>query len=284
MKKNGSGRLIIIGGHEQKEAGREREILETVAEHAKGRGRLVIVTVATELPEQMAAEYRKVFGELGVHHIDALDIRSREDAKQEEAVEKIAGARVIFFTGGDQLRITSQIGDSPVYQCLQEMYQKHGTTVAGTSAGAAAMPHTMLIAGPGDKSNEISALGMAPGLGLVDGVVIDSHFAERGRFGRLIGAVAQNPKNLGLGIDEDTAVVVTRDEFEVIGSGAVYVLDGTEMSFSSLSESQPEGVLSVFNAKVHVLARGDRFDMVARRPVISEEALRQSGLKGSTAA
>lgn len=284
MKKNGSGQLIIIGGHEQKGSDRERAILETVATRAKGHGQLVILTVATELPEEMAAEYRKVFGQLGVRNVDALDIRSREDAQQDEAVEKIKGARVIFFTGGDQLRITSQIGDSPVYQCLQEMYQKHGTTVAGTSAGAAAMPQTMLISGPGDKSNEISALGMAPGLGLIDGVVIDSHFAERGRFGRLIGAVAQNPKNLGLGIDEDTAVVVTRDEFEVVGTGAVYVLDGAEMTFSSLSESHAEGVLSVFNAKVHVLGKGDRFDMHARQPIISEEALRQSGLEGDSAA
>ena len=273
MKKNGKGCLIIIGGKEQKEG--ERTILQEVADRAVGKGRLAIVTVATQYPEEVAAEYRGIFRSLGVEKIDVLDIRSREDAQQQAAVEKISGASVIFFTGGDQLRITSQIGDSPVFQCLQEMYRRQGATIAGTSAGAAAMPQTMLISGPGDESTDISALGMAPGLGFLDGVVIDSHFAERGRFGRLIGAVAQNPKNLGLGIDEDTAVVVTRGEFRVIGSGAVYVLDGSGVTFSSLSEEQPEGVLSVFDAKVHVLAKGDRFDMDARRPIVSPEVARE---------
>jgi cyanophycinase len=276
MKKNGKGSLIIIGGKEDKEHEGEQAILEEVAARARRGGRLVIVTVATQYPEETAAEYTKVFKELGVNKVDALDIRSREDARQPEAVDKIRGAKVIFFTGGDQLRITSQVGDSPVYQCLREMYRA-GSTIAGTSAGAAAMPQTMIIAGPADKSSELSALGMAPGLGLIDGVVIDSHFAERGRFGRLIGAVAQNPKNLGLGIDEDTAIVANRDEFAVIGSGAVYVLDGSTVTFSSLSETKPEGVLSVFDTRVHVLASGDRFDLAARCPIISPEAIQQAG-------
>ena len=125
----------------------------------------------------------------------------------------------------------------------------------------------MIVYGDGDVSNEISALGMAPGLGLLPGVVIDSHFAERGRMGRLLGAVAENPKNLGAGIDEDTAIVVERGErLRVIGSGAVYVVDGTEIAYSSLSERKPEGILSLFGAKLHVLGDGDRFDLVSRCP------------------
>jgi cyanophycinase len=114
---------------------------------------------------------------------------------------------------------------------------------------------------------------MAPGLAFLPGVVIDSHFAERGRFGRLLGAVAQNPRNVGLGIDEDTAIVVERgDGFRVIGSGAVYVVDGTNMSYSSLSERSAEGVLSVFDVKVHVLGKDDRYDLVGRRPALPREA------------
>ena len=144
-----------------------------------------------------------------------------------------------------------------------------GGTVAGTSAGAAAMPETMLIAGPGDESNEISALGMAPGLGLIKNVVIDTHFAERGRMGRLLGAVTQNPRNLGLGIDEDTAVLVEdAANFRVIGSGAVYVVDGSGVSWSSLSEKSPEGILCVYDVKLHVLGANASYDLVSRQPIV----------------
>ncbi len=231
----------------------------------------MVVTVATQLPEEVAAEYRSVFRDLGVRALDVLDIRSRDDAHDEAAVAKVRDASVVYFTGGDQLRITSQLGDSPVFQCLNEIYRR-GATIAGTSAGAAAMSETMLVSGAGDESVEISALGMAPGLGFISGVVVDSHFAERGRFGRLLGAVAQNPKNIGLGIDEDTAIVVDRDErFRVLGSGAVYVVDGTGVSYSSLSERRPEGVLSIFDVKVHVLGDGDTYDLTHRCPTIPDE-------------
>jgi cyanophycinase len=268
VNKKGKGSLIIIGGHEDKQG--DREILHEVARKASGsRGSLVIITAATQHPTEVAEEYTSLFRDLGVKQIEVQDIRSREDARQDEAVRKLAGANVVFFTGGDQLRITSQISDSPMFRCLQEIFER-GATIAGTSAGAAAMPETMLISGPSDTSHRVSALGMAPGLGLIEGVVIDSHFAERGRFGRLLGAVAQNPKNLGLGIDEDTAVVVQRGErFHVIGSGGVHVFDGADVTYSSLSERQPEGVLSVFDVRVHVLAAGDCFNLATRRPVIS---------------
>ena len=271
MRTKPKGTLIVIGGHEDKDTRGEREILSEVAGRAKGqKGHLVIVTVATQYPKEVAAEYTAVFSELGVKIVDVFDIRSRDEAYAEDAVDKVRHASVVFFTGGDQLRITSQVGDSPVYRCLQELHEK-GATIAGTSAGAAAMSETMLIGGAGDESNRVSTLGMAPGLGLMHDVVFDSHFAERGRFGRLLGAVAQNPRNLGIGLDEDTAIVIERDEaFRVLGSGAVYVFDGTQIPYSSLSEANPEGVLSVFGAKLHVLGRGDRFDLIARQPVIPE--------------
>lgn len=139
---------------------------------------------------------------------------------------------------------------------------------AGTSAGASAVPETMVYAGGGDESQTIPALRLAPGLGLLRGVVIDVHFAERGRLGRLLGAVAQNPKNLGIGIDEDTAIVVSNDElFQVLGTGAVYVLDGEQIAYSNLSEESAQGVLSVFGTRLHVLADGDGFDLVRRLPI-----------------
>jgi cyanophycinase len=271
------GTLIVIGGHEEKSRDGDREILTAVAEQATHKkGPLVIIPAATTLPEELAAEYLAVFHDLGVDEVEILDVRTREEAQQPEAVAKVARASVLFFTGGDQLRITSQIGDSPVYQCMQERYQK-GVTIAGTSAGAAAMPDTMLVSGPGDESGQISAIGMAPGLGLVHGVVIDSHFAERGRFGRLLGAVAQNPRNLGVGIDENTAIVLCGQEFRVIGSGAVYVMDGSTITFSSLSERHPQGVVSIYNVRLHVLARHDRFDLHRKQPIVAEETAREIG-------
>jgi cyanophycinase len=262
------GKLIIIGGHEDSEG--DQVILKEVAHHALKDGCLVIVTAATAEPEQTAQEYMAIFKRLGVRNIRVLDIRTREDAQDEGHVKLLDGATVIFFTGGDQLRITSQIGDSPTYLRMQELYEK-GTVIAGTSAGAAVMPTTMLISGAGDESSHISALGMAPGLGFIETVVIDSHFAERGRIGRLLGAVAQNPANLGVSIDEDTAIIVERNNrFRVIGSGAVYVVDGATMTFSSLSEQTSEGILSIFDVRLHVLGSGDSFDIASREPTSGE--------------
>jgi cyanophycinase len=268
MSTNAKGRLIIIGGSEEKNG--HRNILEEVSETARAdQGRLVIVTVATQAPDELAAEYTNLFKEMGVKDIEVLDIRTRDDAYDQANVDKLQNAATIFFTGGDQLRITSQIGDSLVFRMMRDCY-RDGSVIVGTSAGAAAMPETMLIGGPGDESAEISALSMAPGLGLISGVVVDTHFAERGRMGRLLGAVVQNPRNLGIGIDEDTAVMVHDGHFTVVGSGAVYVVDGAGISYSSLSEEQPEGVVTIHDVKLHVLGDEDRFDMNERNPLVEE--------------
>jgi cyanophycinase len=263
--RHAKGKLIIIGGGEQKQDG-GREILNEVAKSAIDGKLLVLLTVATQEPEETAGRYMKVFRQLGVQKIEMLDIRNRDDAHALKKVDKIRRAAALFMTGGDQLRLTSQLGDSRVFQTILER-RKKGLLIAGTSAGAAAMSETMILSGDGDKSQEISSMGLAPGLGLVSGLVIDSHFAERGRFGRLLGAVTQNPKNLGIGIDENTAIVLHRREFRVIGSGAVYVVDGKEISYSSLSEKRPEGILTIHNAKLHVLGAGDRFNILAKQPM-----------------
>jgi cyanophycinase len=260
------GPLIIIGGHEEKDPDRECTILEEVVKAVR-RGMLVIVTAATNLPRELAEEYTGVFKRMGVKKIGVLDIRTREEAYDRDTVRKLDHASVLFFTGGDQLRITSQVGDTPVYERMLEIHQ-NGGAIAGTSAGAAAMPETMVFAGRNDESQQISTLGMAPGLGLLKGIVVDSHFAERGRFGRLLGTVAQNPKNLGIGIDENTAIVVENEtSFRVIGAGAVYVMDGTHITYSNLSEKRPEGVLTIYNTILHVLGEGDRFDLSHKQPI-----------------
>ena len=276
MAKQRKGALLIIGGHEEKEG--DRPILEEVARRVKeGNGVVTVMTVATQYPEEVGANYTRVFKELGVREVRVVDIRTREDAYNDRSVKSVQDAEVIFFTGGDQLRITSQMGDTPVYHAMLDGHTR-GCAIAGTSAGAAVMSQTMLVAGPSDKSSDLSALNMAPGLGLISGIVVDSHFAERGRMGRLLGAVSQNPANIGLGIDEDTAVVVENDErFTVMGSGAVYVVDGREITYSTLSEQTSAGVISIFDVRAHVLGAGEQFDLTARRPIIRPEAKEGAG-------
>jgi cyanophycinase len=262
------GTLIIIGGSERRDE-KGMVILEEVAAHVKRKHEthLLLVTAATYEPEGVAEEYIPLFKKLGVPKIEVMDIRNREQAYLDANVKKVEKSSVIYFTGGDQLRITSQMSDTPVYRCMQEIYDAGGV-IAGTSAGAAAMPETMLVSGEGDMTpRSIHDLGMAPGLGLIADMVIDTHFSERGRIGRLLGVVAQNPRNLGVGIDEATAIVVKGGrEFEVLGAGGVYVLDATRLTYSSLSE-RSRGVMSIHNVVLHLLSEGDHFDLANRGPI-----------------
>ncbi|MEN3338225.1 MAG: cyanophycinase, partial [Acidobacteriota bacterium] len=194
---NGTGSLIIIGGHEDKHG--DKQILREVCARVE-RAKLVIATIATAHPKEVWDEYRHLFGGLGVSRLEHLHIESRADAFSEDMMSVLDGAGAVFFTGGDQLRITSRIGGAPVCERIREIFSRGGV-IAGTSAGASAVSETMLVSAPSSESHKIDSLQMAPGLGLLRGVIIDQHFAERGRLGRLVGAVAQNPRLLGVGID-----------------------------------------------------------------------------------
>src|SRR5688572_9207089 len=259
------GTLVIIGGHEDRTG--ERKILRAVADRLGDGGKIVVCTVASAEPEALWEQYETAFRALGVPHVFRLDIASREDATTTRAMRILEGATGVFFTGGDQLKITSQVGDTPVYSRVQEIFEQGGV-IAGTSAGASAMSETMLVANNGEASYRIkSALLMAPGLGLAEDMLIDQHFSERGRMARLIGAVSQNPRVLGTGIDEDTAIVVEHNRsFRVLGEGAVYVVDGSKMSYSNIGEEDSDRTLSSFGIAVHMLSQGDRFDLITRTP------------------
>lgn len=269
-KRNGRGKLIVIGGHEDKDG--YAEILKEVAGRV-GKGKLVVATVGSEEPEEMWKDYRKIFGELGVKRIEHLHVEAREQALGEEAAKVVDGATVVFFTGGDQLRITSQLGDSLVYRKISELYDRGGT-IAGTSAGASVLSGTMLVGGGGNGSHKVDdIIQMAPGFGLIEEMVIDQHFAERGRISRLVAAVSQNPAHLGVGIDENTAIVIEGDEaFQVIGAGAVYVVDGSSSTFSNIAEEKEDQTLSVFDVRLHLLSAGSCFDLKSRRPVLETPA------------
>ncbi|HEY0414441.1 MAG TPA: cyanophycinase [Allosphingosinicella sp.] len=259
------GCLIIIGGHEDRDPKSERAILREVARHIRG-GKLVLATVASRQPEGYFEEYQEAFRDLDIGELVELYVEDRAEAGNREKLSVLDDAAGVFFSGGDQLRITSQIGDTGIEAKVRRIYERGGV-VAGTSAGASVMSETMLIKGSSRETHRIGDLHMAPGMGLVRDVIIDQHFAERGRFGRLIGAVAHNPRVLGLGLDEDTAAVVEGDRFRVIGSGAVYVVDGADVTYCNVAEARAECALSMHDVRVHVLSDGDEFDLKDRRPI-----------------
>ena len=259
------GCLIIIGGHEDRDPKGDRKILREVARHVRG-GKLVLATVASHKPEGYFEDYDKAFADLDVGELVELYVEDRNEAGDRQKLSVLDDAAAIFFSGGDQLRITSQIGDTGIEAKVRALFERGGL-VAGTSAGASVMSDTMLVKGTSSESHRIGDLHMAPGLGLIRDVIIDQHFAERGRFGRLIGAVAHNPRVLGMGIDEDTAAMVEGEEFSVIGSGAIYVVDGSHVSHCNIAEASPDRVLSMHDVTVHVLSCGDRFDLRQRRPI-----------------
>ena len=259
------GSLIIIGGREDRDPKGERVILREVARRVHG-GKLVLATVASHRPEGYFDDYEEALADLGIGELVELYVEDRAEAGDREKLRVLDDAAAVFFSGGDQLRITSQIGDSGIEAKVRALFERGGL-VAGTSAGASVMSDTMLVRGTSSVTHRIGDLHMAPGMGLMRDVIIDQHFAERGRFGRLIGAVAHNPRILGIGIDEDTAAIVEGGGFEVIGSGAVYVVDGSSVTHSNLNEAEPDRVLSMHGVTVHVLGTGDRFDLEARRPI-----------------
>jgi len=261
-----AGPLIIIGGHEDKEE--DRVILTEVARHLGG-GKLVIATVASHEPEGYFESYQKAFAAIGVTDLAELYVEERAESLGGPALQILEGAAGVFFSGGDQLRISSQIGDTPIERQIRELHRSGGV-IAGTSAGASVMSETMLVKGASSESYRIGELHMAPGLGLVRDVIIDQHFAERGRYGRLLGAVAHNPRLLGIGIDEDTAIVVTGRDFRVIGSGAAYVVDGEAATHSNIAEARADRALSMFDVRMHVLSSGDRFSLDRREASAGE--------------
>jgi cyanophycinase len=256
------GTLIIIGGHEDHDG--DRVILKEVATLVEN-GRLVLATVASHSPEGYLEKYQASFAELGIQEVTELYIEDRVEAAHEEKLGALDGINAVFFSGGDQLRITSQIGGTPIYDRIVEIFEAGGV-IAGTSAGASAMSETMLVKGQSASSFRIGDVRMAPGLGLLPNVIIDQHFAERGRIGRLLGAVAQNPRELGIGIDEDTAIIVKGQQFRVVGSGAVYLVDASGVTYSDVAEARTNSAPSIYDLKLHVLSDGEAFDLATRRP------------------
>lgn len=265
-----SGKIVAIGGAENKTP--DGAILRRILELAPPERRdIAVVTTASGYPEETFAPYAEIFSHLGasaVHHIDA---RERDDAARPEFLEMIRGAGVIFMSGGDQLRLTTVLGGSPLMWEIRTN-RTAGGLLAGTSAGAAAMSSTMIYDGSAIDALRRGGVKMTAGLGFIDGVVIDSHFLARGRFTRLMEVCTTNPEFLGIGLDEDAAVVVHGDStLEAVGSGHVVVTDCAGSGFSDVTTVNHGEPIAVSDVKMHALTEGYGYDIRTRRFLRADE-------------
>lgn len=260
------GQLVIIGGAEDKEG--ECKILREFVRRAGGlQAKVVVMTVATGLPGEVGAQYTSIFERLGVESVKVVDNGKPEDASDPKALETIAEATGVFFTGGNQARITELLKDTELEAMLHKRFSE-GIVIAGTSAGAAMMPDMMIVEGESETNPRMEVAMMDRGMGFLPGVVVDQHFAQRGRIGRLLSAVAQQPVNLGFGIDENTAIAINGKELEVIGEGAVTIVDVANITHNNVDELLKDEPLALCGATLHILPHGYKFDLEKRSPIL----------------
>ena len=264
------GILVAVGGAEDKES--DMKVLRRIADLVPGGAEVVeIVPTASGAPRDAGEQYVRAFGGIGIRHVKVLDVRDREGSADPEHVRRIEEADVVFLTGGDQLRLTSLLGGSPVLRAIQDRYRTGGV-VAGTSAGAAAMPGTMISQGDAASGSMQGNVPMTPGLGLLPGAVIDPRFIDRGRFSRLLAVITSNPGHIGLGLGEDTGVIVHGGRLvEVIGRGLVVVVDGHQLRYSNISKVRTGEPIVVENMLVHTLAEGYGYDLSEQRYLLPDD-------------
>ena len=257
------GYIIPIGGAEEKL--HSPEILDRFVEICGGKeSRISIIPTASEL-EDTGRNYEKLFRRLGVKHARVLGFETRQDCQSSSELEYIDKSDGVFMTGGNQLRLSTLIGGTQVAQRIRRRNAK-GMHVAGTSAGAAFMPEHMIAGGIEGSTPRPDMVTMAPGLGLTNKFIVDQHFRERDRLGRLLTALAYNPFAVGLGLDENTAAFIRPDDkLDVVGSGGITLIDPTELSYSSMDQARRGEPVSLIGVKLHILIAGGRFDAATRQ-------------------
>jgi len=280
------GKLIAIGGAEDKgtdlekgeihrnnlnffELGILRRIVE---ESADGHlSRIEVVTTASMIPYEVGDNYLNAYGKIGCTNIGLMHIRNRADAVNPEYIERIRNCNAVMFTGGNQLRLSSTFGGTQLLQVILDRYKNEaGFLVAGTSAGAMAMSNTMIYEGNATKAHLKGEVKITTGLGFMNSVIIDSHFEKRGRFGRLAQAVATNPACIGIGLGEDTGMLITEgNRMEAIGSGCVIIIDGHDVVHNNIADIPDGNPFSVENLKVHFCEKGNGY-LVAERKFMME--------------
>ncbi len=274
------GKLIAIGGNEDKgkepEGGHntkvfthnfiEEGILRRVVDEMGGTSaRIAVITSASSIPEEVAKNYIGAFGKLGVKDLDILDIRDRGQVKP-EMIKRLAKCDGVMMSGGNQLRLTTIFGGTAFLQLMKRRYEQEDRfVIAGTSAGAMCMSSTMIYQGHSASGLIKGGVKLTTGASLIQDVIIDSHFVERGRFSRLTQAVAANPAAIGIGLGEDTGVVITgADMLETIGSGQVMIFDGHEITYSDYADVEEGEPFSIEGMKVHIISKGHSYSVQQR--------------------
>jgi cyanophycinase len=273
------GKLVIIGGAVDKGSFTETDIdknasknlnffeegiLKRILDESKHKkeSRIEVITTASKIPREIGPEYVKALNYLGANNVDVLHIEKREQATEPEVLERLKAADVVMFTGGDQLRLTSILGGTQFDEILLNKYHNEEFIYAGTSAGAAAASNSMIYQGSSSEALLKGEVKITSGLGLIDGVIIDTHFVQRGRIGRLFQAVVGNPKVLGIGLGEDTGLLITNGkQMEAIGSGLVILVDGREIKDTNLTQVELGQPISISHLVTHVMSKYDTFDL-----------------------
>jgi len=257
------GFVIPIGGAEDKVS--DRAILKRFSRLAGGRAAKVAVIPTASQEADTGRRYRDVFGSLGVDEVEILDYRKRGDAERGDWIEALERCTGVFLTGGNQLRLSTILGGTPVATHLRRLNAR-GIPVAGTSAGAAFISEHMIAFGKEGSTPIAGQVALAPGLGLTNRVVVDQHFRQRDRLGRLMTALAYNPFAVGVGLDEDTAAFIGPDNVvEVVGTGAITFVDVSDLEFSGMAEAEEGRPVELVGVRLSVLAHGSRYDLDSRR-------------------
>lgn len=273
------GILVAVGGKEDKE--NDLDVLRKMPELINNDNPIIeIITTASGRPNKTGELYLNAFEKISVTNVSVLHIRTRDEANNNEYLDRIQKADIIFFTGGDQLKITSILGGSPILQEIRRKYFNEKCVIAGTSAGATAMPDTMIYGGESHEALCKGTVQMTGGMGLVKRMIIDSHFIKRGRFSRLMEIVSSNPGYIGLGLGEDTGVIIRNGHIlEAIGNGLVVILDGHGIKYSNISSLKDGEAIAVEGVLVHTLVKGHGFDTLTReylKPLDLKKSLRSN--------
>ncbi|HWG90785.1 MAG TPA: cyanophycinase [Candidatus Thermoplasmatota archaeon] len=257
------GTLVPVGGNEDKQKG--LHVLRRICSLPDGGTKIVeVIPTASSEPKETADQYLQAFSRIGIPTVRVMNIQSRAEAHDEALVERIREADVVFMTGGDQLRLAHLLGGTPVCEAIKRHYH-NGGVVAGTSAGAAAMSSTMIFEGEAGVVHK-GNVRMTPGLGLIETAVVDTHFVARGRFTRLIEVVAGNPGYVGMGVGEDTGVIIRDGHLlEVFGGGVVVIIDGHHLQYSNISAIEMGAPIAAEHIVLHTLVEGCGYDLDEQR-------------------
>ena len=274
------GKLIAIGGAEHKGTELEADgfqrnnlnffelgILRRVVEEAGGTAaRIEVITTASMIPYEVGENYLNAFGKIGCTNIGVMHIRTRQDAMNKEFIDRIRECDAVMFSGGNQLRLSATDGGTEFLSILKQRYKEENFLIAGTSAGAMAMSNTMIYEGNAARAHLKGEVKITTGLGFINSVIIDSHFEKRGRFGRLAQAVAANPGCIGIGLGEDTGMLITDgNKMEGIGSGLVVIIDGHDILHSNIADIPDGNPISLENLKVHFCEKGNGYLIKERK-------------------